>query len=460
MFRSPPLVLAALTLAPVTGAVAQPAYVDLQLQARSNFTGAHNLPNAAFFTNSTADINDFADVAFKVAVIGGTDSQGIWLGGGGIGSIAFTSPANASLTDATLDNAGRAVFAMTFSSQDGIHFVEPGGNTGFITRQPLGSSSWAAPAINEAGQIGYRASFLSDHAWVSWNGSAAAIHAVEASLEPSSPYSFLFTPSFNDARRIAGKVRLGGPGQVGESQPDQIRIFESDGSSILVAEDVDSNAASPFSRFDNGVSLTDAGAVAFTATLAAGGRGVYFWDGVQTIEIARTGVGGVADIEFFAPAANDRGQVAFRAFDDQGLRAVWVGDGTTLRRVVREHDLVQTDLGAARIDQHDNSPVFGGGVRINRHGDFTFAAGLTPPDNNQVEWGSGMFVALAARPGDLNCDGALDAFDIEAFIAALLDPQGYAARWPDCSRALADANEDGSIDAFDIEPFVALLIGP
>ena len=61
--------------------------------------------------------------------------------------------------------------------------------------------------------------------------------------------------------------------------------------------------------------------------------------------------------------------------------------------------------------------------------------------------------------GDLNCDGLLDAFDIDPFVLALTDPDGYAAAWPDCDRMLADCNEDGIIDAFDIDPFVELLTG-
>jgi hypothetical protein len=62
--------------------------------------------------------------------------------------------------------------------------------------------------------------------------------------------------------------------------------------------------------------------------------------------------------------------------------------------------------------------------------------------------------------GDLNCDGAIDAFDIEPFILALTDPAGYAAAYPDCDIDLADVNGDGTVDSFDIEPFIALLTGP
>ncbi len=61
------------------------------------------------------------------------------------------------------------------------------------------------------------------------------------------------------------------------------------------------------------------------------------------------------------------------------------------------------------------------------------------------------------RRGDVNCDGVMDAFDIEPFTAALLDPPGYSARWPDCDIRSADVDGDGAINAFDIEPFVQML---
>jgi hypothetical protein len=62
--------------------------------------------------------------------------------------------------------------------------------------------------------------------------------------------------------------------------------------------------------------------------------------------------------------------------------------------------------------------------------------------------------------GDLNCDGAIDAFDIEPFVLALTDPGQYALQYPSCDANLADINGDGAVDAFDIEPFITLLVGP
>jgi outer membrane protein assembly factor BamB len=60
--------------------------------------------------------------------------------------------------------------------------------------------------------------------------------------------------------------------------------------------------------------------------------------------------------------------------------------------------------------------------------------------------------------GDLNCDGAIDAFDIEPYLLILFDPETYAAEYPKCDGQTAgDINVDGSVNAFDIEPFLELL---
>jgi probable HAF family extracellular repeat protein len=61
--------------------------------------------------------------------------------------------------------------------------------------------------------------------------------------------------------------------------------------------------------------------------------------------------------------------------------------------------------------------------------------------------------------GDLNCDGLVNAFDIDPFVLALTDPAGYAAAFPDCSSSAADINQDGAVNTFDIDPFVLLLTG-
>ena len=54
-------------------------------------------------------------------------------------------------------------------------------------------------------------------------------------------------------------------------------------------------------------------------------------------------------------------------------------------------------------------------------------------------------------PCDMNCDGDIDAFDIEPFLGLLFGQD------PPCDVCTGDADGDGDIDAFDIEPFLACL---
>ncbi len=59
--------------------------------------------------------------------------------------------------------------------------------------------------------------------------------------------------------------------------------------------------------------------------------------------------------------------------------------------------------------------------------------------------------------GDLNCDGAIDAFDIDPFVMALIDPDAYRLALPYCDPLAADLDGGGTVDAFDIDFFVVLL---
>lgn len=62
--------------------------------------------------------------------------------------------------------------------------------------------------------------------------------------------------------------------------------------------------------------------------------------------------------------------------------------------------------------------------------------------------------------GDLNCDYAVDHYDVDPFVLALANPAVYAARYPDCDPRTGDINGDGWVDFGDINPFIELLSGP
>ncbi len=263
--RSPrslfPLALLAAVLPAVIAAAAGaavPSYGAPQLLCRANFSGAYNLPNSAFFTNSTPSLNDAGHAAIHLSVLG-DDTRGVFYHDGTDGIVAFEGPTGAFLSDVTINDGGRAVFPMHQSlTQDGIWRWDLADSTsGRLTNLPLGASTWGNPKIDDSGRIGYRAGFSGGQAFASWDNGNVAIHATENGIDSGSSYAFLFTPSTNQNRQIAAKVRLGTAGQTAENRPDQIRIWSSNGTSTLVAEDFDSNLNSPYARFDNSVSLTE-----------------------------------------------------------------------------------------------------------------------------------------------------------------------------------------------------------
>jgi hypothetical protein len=403
------------------GAWAVPEYSTFELQARSNIVDGYNLPPNSSFNSGTISINDAGDVAFRLIAIGGTDLGGLWVGRGGTGEIVYTAPSGPLVSDPSIGATGAAVFELfDFGGAYGLYLYDPDSGDTTVALPPGGPFAhkfMASPQLAADGSIGFRGK---DGA--SRQGFYALIDGVEyryvaeKSIDPASPYAFLFTPSYNDAQQIAGKARVG---NTGGSAPDEIRIWESNGSSQFIVVDDDGDPGSPYEGFDNSVSLTNDGRVAFIADLGSE-RGVFLSDGATTVEIATTLHPLVNDISFFSPAANDDGLVAFRGTDASGLDAVFVGDGTDLVRVVAEHDLIPTDLGEGRIDQHDGSVCFGGGVAINDRGDIGFMASLTPSGNNQVEWGSGMFIAYATvdMPGDLDGDGDVDLADLGILLAS------------------------------------------
>jgi hypothetical protein len=88
---------------------------------------------------------------------------------------------------------------------------------------------------------------------------------------------------------------------------------------------------------------------------------------------------------------------------------------------------------------------------------------VPPPNVDFVGLAAGDLHGVGLRDsatGDLNCDGVLDAFDIEPFILALFACEQYQVQYPECDCMLADVNGSGQVNAFDVEPFIDLLVGP
>jgi hypothetical protein len=68
-------------------------------------------------------------------------------------------------------------------------------------------------------------------------------------------------------------------------------------------------------------------------------------------------------------------------------------------------------------------------------------------------------VGTVWQPGDLNCDGLVNDFDITPFVKAITSASLYEQLYPDCDILNGDINGDGLVNNFDITPFVHLLTG-
>ncbi|TDR43040.1 hypothetical protein DFR29_10744 [Tahibacter aquaticus] len=403
--HTPTLLLALVLAGSALPALAElPSYAPPQLQARSNLLvndNGYNLPPGSSFNSITADIDDAGRVAFAVQVVpdGASSTPGIWFGGNGSGSIVFRGPVDALVSSAVrMNDAGQVVFTLVETgSADGIYRYDDALQSAErIGTAPVFPSSYSSAAINNSGDIGFQGSFGSGRGHASRAAAGgAALHVVDRSVDPGSSYTYLYTPNFDDARTIVAKVAT----SADFTTATEIRRFASDGNSTRLAANRGTDAASPIRQFDNSVGVSDSGRVAFVATRFADNRRVvYRVDGAALSEIAVVDPAGlVREIDAFPPAITDAGLVAFRGKDEDG-QAIFVSDGTQLQRAVGKGDVLQTDLGKAQIGQNNSTDaVFAGAPSLNDTGDLAFVAALHPAGDNQVEWGSGVFVARASE---------------------------------------------------------------
>lgn len=68
------------------------------------------------------------------------------------------------------------------------------------------------------------------------------------------------------------------------------------------------------------------------------------------------------------------------------------------------------------------------------------------------------FACTQVLHGDLNCDGLVNNFDIDAFVARLVDPTGYHTAYPNCPDGNGDMDNSGDVTNFDIDPFVNCIV--
>ncbi|MBU0641246.1 MAG: matrixin family metalloprotease [Planctomycetes bacterium] len=95
--------------------------------------------------------------------------------------------------------------------------------------------------------------------------------------------------------------------------------------------------------------------------------------------------------------------------------------------------------------------------------EYTFAVKAKNTADVETAFGSEASLTTTGggwAPGDANCDGAINGFDIDPFVMILGGTPPYTDyynMYPNCDHMTADVNEDGQINGFDIDAFVNLL---
>ncbi len=398
-----------------------PDYDLFELQARSNLIvndNGFNVPPGTSFNNISAVINDQQQVSFSAGVVPidndlSRSGGGVWLGGHGEGGFVVVheppagdpnDPPMVLVSDRpSLNTHGEIAY---YTSIDGgpytLRRYDPlSGQSTPVSVLPLTPSSYGNVGLTDNGEIGFKARLGAGYGFGMHRSSGNSLYAVDSNVDAATGYAYLYSPATNNQARMAGKVSSS------DYNHNEIRVFDGTGSTLVVADKA-TDPASPFSKFDNGLAYNDQGAIAVALTLADGNvRALYRFTpngsgGYESTEIARVeAAGAIRAIDSFAPAITDNGVVVFRGRDANG-QAIFAGDGTTLHRVIGKGDVVATDQGPGQIGQHiddpNSWPIFSGAPTVNAQGDIAFVAALHPQGDNQIEWGSGVFVAYAGNP--------------------------------------------------------------
>ncbi len=239
-----------------------------------------------------------------------------------------------------------------------------------------------------------------------------------------------------------------------------IVMLDTDGSLVQISE-----PAPPGSGIsDQGPHLNDLGQVAWTRYFfSAHDRVAVLYSGGERTELPDTlQYSGTYDL-------NNQSQVLWRAYDDEiddhvlrlwdaGQITTLAGGGVAASAINDLGDVVLTRkpgnqvwlLRDQRVYQLTDGPLDNWYPAINNRSELAWVRVDLPNGD--------LFVLRRFANGNLNCDGVVDAFDIEPFLMSLLDPGKYDALYPACDPLQADMNGDGNVDSLDVEPFVAALL--
>jgi len=415
---------------------AVPQSWKIQLQCRSS-NGANvatfNLPAGASLLNQTPSIAADGSVGIRATFASGPIQDGFFRGAGGSGSLVISNSGGSGYSSADLDISD----AEMLCPQSGGAALEVRSTAGALERVFDAPNAEGVTVFSRARLIadgvGYRGTTSSGaRKWVIDRIiDSQRVQTVYLADGTGTDLSFLYPPTTNSSLQIGGKiddqsgtssiVRVNGPGSV-------TVLFDS--------------SAAGLDFLSGATDMNNAGDMAFYARYNQD-LGTQFrlhrTSGGTVATIATAGDLGIdsASMSTFPPAISDSGLVAFRAKDASG-DGLFIGDGSTLVRVVGSGSTVQTDLGPLTLGftfGAGNTQALSGPLDINGRNQLVFVGVLS----------NGSLGLFTAEPcvADFNNDGVVDLFDYLDFVEV------FAAE-----DIAADFNFDGVVDLFDYLDFV------
>ncbi|HYE62057.1 MAG TPA: hypothetical protein VD997_08670 [Phycisphaerales bacterium] len=445
------LSVAALLAAFASTALGQvPTEWTFRVVAREGASG-FGIPNGAELVQNDPGLDDQGNACVRYTMSGG---EGIFVWSAAEQSSRVVVTNASALYSSSIDMLnGRIALSL---NDGGVELRDYNGN--LLDTYPVGGTEGITGPVTRArltttGAIGYRGSSggISKHILDRFVG-ATRVQTLLASTDGATPYSFLYSPTVNAGHQMASKadLRSGGAGVV-RWQEGQAPVI------------IQATAGSPYNLISNGTDLNDAGQVAFFVRVAADSsfrlmRGDGTADPVVIASSEPFNPAGLVNNAFanFPPVINNNGLVAFRPNDP--TQAIYIGDGTTLVRVVGDSSFItlpdgtQFSLGAGTGNPRTSLV---GNIALNGANQIAFIGRLSDGSDaliiaTPVPTGNGCGTSDFNGDGDFGTDQ-----DIEAFFACI---GGNCC--PTCFPGGSDFNGDGDAGTDqDIESFFRVLGG-
>lgn len=193
--------------------------------------------------------------------------------------------------------------------------------------------------------------------------------------------SYIFTPQVGAQGEIAFKTRFN---DLSENAPDKLWLF--DGTWKTILEDTDSDATSPWKTFRHQLSVE--GNKVLTIANDGTSDALIIIENKKVTVVARAGVD-LKRFDYFAPKMRN-GTIVVRGEDFEGRKVTYVHDKDGFRKLLTQGDVVQTDVGAARVHYQSQDAIFYGAPGLDERGNVYLQATLTDADHPRTLLGIGL----------------------------------------------------------------------